>query len=139
MTVTFDLNKDLFRQGIHYRDTHAMQTTGNFISATAEFTACMQHGHYDFKRRLLKLYILTYRYATSIIDNSDRVILMYNHLNPVTITCECLIDTIIDDLPYQVMETFRTSRTNIHARTFPNRFQPFQYLNLALIICRLIH
>ncbi|MNT70204.1 hypothetical protein D3C72_2085630 [compost metagenome] len=64
---------------------------------------------------------------------------MYNHLNPVAKTCQRLIDTIIDNLPDQMMQTFGTSGADVHAGTFPNSFQPLKHLNLALIICRLIH
>jgi hypothetical protein len=59
---------------------------------------------------------------------------MDNDLNLRTVTGQRLIDTIIDNLPYEMVKAFTASRTDIHPWTFANCFQTFEDLYLTLIV-----
>ncbi|MNC19049.1 hypothetical protein D3C75_669740 [compost metagenome] len=139
MAVALNGHYYLLGQCIYDGNTYAVQTAGNLITAAAEFTSGMQDSHYNFKRGFLQLHILADRNTPPVINYSNTVIFMNNHLNPVAKTCQRLIDTVIDNLPDQMMQTLGAGRADVHAGTLPDRFQPFKHLNLALIICRLIH
>ncbi|MNJ75074.1 hypothetical protein D3C77_721100 [compost metagenome] len=80
----------------------------------------MQYGHNDFQSRFFQLRILTDRDTTPIIDNGNTVVLMDDDFDFVTISCQSLVNTVIDDFPYEVMKTLAARRANIHPRTFTN-------------------
>ena len=50
-----------------------MQTAGNFISATAELTACMKHCKYNSYSRNAHLWLYTDRDTSAIILYSDNI------------------------------------------------------------------
>ena len=58
MSVSPNLEHELFGQGVHNRDTHAVQTAGHLVGTGAgiiELSAGMENGHHDFRRRLARL------------------------------------------------------------------------------------
>jgi len=111
-----------------------MQTTRNFISTTAKFPPCMQYGEYHFQCRNTFLMMNTHRNTTSIIFYGYRVILINGNHNFCTIPSQSLVNGIIHNFIYQMMQSFFAGRTNIHTGAFSNRFQPFQHLDLTFII-----
>ena len=119
-----------FGQGIYNRRTNTVQTAGNFITATAEFTAGMQHGKYNFQRRLSGLCLDINRDTTTIVGDSNGITGIDGHSNIFTVSGQSFIDRVIHDLIDQVMQTGRGSRTDIHTGTFPHCFQTLQNLDL---------
>ena len=107
-----------------------MKTTGYLIASTAEFTAGMKDGKYNFHRWKTRLMVDTYRNTTSIICNCDRIILVDIHNNLIAISCQSLIHRIVHDLIDKMMESSDRGAAYIHSGSFPYGFQAFQYLNL---------
>jgi len=81
-----------------------METTRYFVGVFIEFAPCVQNGHNDFQRRLLKFFVHTGRNTASIILYRNRVVRMNNNVNMGTIAGEVFINRIIHYLPYQVVQ-----------------------------------
>ena len=107
-----------------------MKTTGYLVSSTAEFTTCMENGKYYFDCRNTCLFIDSYRNATTVINNSDRIIRINCYFYFCTKSSQCFIYSIVNYLIYKMMKTSGRSRTNIHSRSFSYSFKSFKNLNL---------
>lgn len=57
------------------------------------------------------------RDTTTIIIDGDRVVTMEDGRDSTTVTSECFIDTIIDDLLDHVVKSFDIRRSDIHTRS----------------------
>ena len=73
------------RKCIYNRRTYTMQTTGNFVSATAEFSAGMQDRKHDFYRRNTCFVVDSDRNASSIINDCYGIIFVYRYLDGITV------------------------------------------------------
>ena len=120
-----------------------MKTTGYFVSSTAEFTTCMQNGKYYFNSRNACFMINTYRYTTSIINNSNGIVLINGDINRITKSCKCLIYGIIYNFINQMMKTSACCGTDVHTGSLSNSLKTFQNLNLVGAIfmfnCCIVH
>ena len=130
-----------FRQGVYNRRTDTVQTAGNFISAAAELTAGMENGIHDSCRRDALFRVNAYRNTASVIGYANDIFRQNIYSNFGTESCQRLVNGVVYDLVDQVVQSFGTSRSNVHARTLSNRLQTFQHLNLILriILCTLFH
>ncbi|MNE43065.1 hypothetical protein D3C80_1372220 [compost metagenome] len=120
MAFTLDLDDDKLGQGVYYGYTDSVQAPGYLIALTAKFSTGMQYGHNDFQGRFFQLRIFTDGDASPIIDNGNTVVLMNDNFNFVAISSQSLVNTVINDFPYEVMKTLAARGANIHPRTFTN-------------------
>ena len=111
-----------------------MKTTGNLISSTAELTACVKNGKYNLNCRNTSLMIDTNRNTTSIINDSDRIILLDRYIDLCTISSQCFVYGIIHYLIYEMMKTTDRGTAYIHTGSFSNCFQSLQNLDLICSI-----
>src|SRR5690554_1634016 len=125
----------LFGQGVHHRNTDPVQTTGNLVTIVIELAAGVQYGHDYLGRRHPLLRVNVYRYATAVIFNTDRLVLVDSNPDLVTVPCKRFINGVIHHLEYHVVQTGAiVSITNIHARSFAYRIQPLQDLDITGIV-----
>ena len=68
-----------------------MKSAGYLVSSTAELSAGMQYGKYDFHCRKSGFMIDSYRNPTSIVNDGNRIIRIDENLNVITISCKRLI------------------------------------------------
>ena len=129
-SILKDLNFQPIRKCINNGCTYPMKTSGYFISPTAKFTAGMKNCKYNFNSRFTGFMINTGRNTTTIIHNSNRIILINSYFNGITISCQGFIHGIVYNFIYKMMKTSDRSTTNIHTRSFTNCFKTFQYLDL---------
>ena len=83
---------------IDTRNTHSMQSTGNFIRILVELTTGMQYRHYHFQSRFILFGMSRRRYSPPIILDRNRIIFVDDYLNMVTISSQRFIDGIIHNL-----------------------------------------
>ena len=105
-----------------------MQTAGYLVSPTTEFAAGMKDRKDNLYRRNTGFFLNADRNAATIIQYRDGIVLINGDVNPVS---QCFIYRIIYNLINQVMKSPGRSAANIHTRSLPDRFQPFQDLNLV--------
>jgi hypothetical protein len=82
----------------------------------------MEFSQDDLGRRLA-LFRHNFRGNTSaVIDDSNRVIYMYNNVDFCAEPSQGLVNGIVDDLINEMMKTVNSSRPDIHRGSLPNRF-----------------
>ena len=108
-----------------------MQTAGYLVSPTTKLTTGMQDGKYNLYRRNTSFLLNADRNAASVIQYRDGIVLINGDVNPVTVASQCFIYRIIYNLINQVMQAPGRSAANVHTRSLPDCFQPFQNLNLV--------
>ena len=108
-----------------------MQTAGYLVSPTTEFAAGMKDRKDNLYRRNTGFFLNADRNAATIIQYRDGIVFMDRDVNSVTVTGQSFIYRIIYNLINQVMKSPGRSAANIHTRSLPDRFQPFQDLNLV--------
>ena len=111
-----------------------MQTTGNLVATTAEFTACMQNGENYGNCRDAQLRLNADRNASAIIGNANNIVRQDLDGDFCTAARQDFVDGVVDDFINQMMQTIDTGGTDIHTRTFSYCVQTFQYLNLGSVI-----
>jgi hypothetical protein len=94
----------------------------------------VQHGHYDLKRRTLLLLMHVHRNASSVIHHLDGVSGEDIDLDIVAIAGQGLIDTVIDHLADEVMQTLYAGIANIHGRTLAHSFKTFEDLDVTGVV-----
>ena len=116
-----------------------METAGNLVDGIAEFAARVQDRVDDPRGRDLLRRMDVHRDAASVVDDRDAAVLPENDVDLVAETGEVLVDTVIEDLPDEVVKTFRARRADIHTGSLADGFQSFQNDNLTAIVFRHVH
>ena len=124
------------RQCIDAGNTHAVQTSRYLIGVFIKLAPCVQHRHDHLQGRLIQLFVHTRGNTAPIVSDRDRIIRMDHKIYVCTITRQVLIDRVIDDLPYQMVESLGICTSNIHARPLAHGFEPFECRNITGIVVR---
>src|SRR5579875_3493100 len=74
------------------------------------------------------------RDAAAIVLDRYRAIGMDRHLDGAGKARHYLVNTVIDDLLDQMMQTALVRRADVHARTYTDGFQAFENLNILFTI-----
>ena len=134
VSLATNLGNKIVRQCIDAAYTNTMQATRHLVGILVELAASMQHSHYDLKGRTLLLLMHVHRDAASVIDHLDGVSGKDIDLDIVTITGKSLIDTVIDHLTHEVVQTLHAGIANIHGRTLAHGFKTFKDLNVTGVV-----
>ena len=84
---------------------HTVETSGNLVSAAAKFSAGMKDGKDYFHRRDSRLMVDSDRNSAPIVDDSHGVIRIDGDINGITIAAKRLIDRVVNNLIYQMVQT----------------------------------
>lgn len=98
-----------------------MQSAGNLVSPSAEFTAGMQDRKYNLNRRNTGFLLNVYRNTAAVVLYRDRITSFICTSIVSQKPASGFIHGIINDLIHEVMEASHGSTSNIHTRTFPYR------------------
>ena len=105
----------------------------DLVRIVVKFSSCVQCRKYNAGSRY-SLCMHADRNTTSVIFHRTGAICLKGHPYFITGTCQMLIHGIVDNLINQVVESFGRCTSDIHSRTFPDRFKPLQYRYTACII-----
>src|SRR6266516_103288 len=112
-----------------------MQAATDLIATTAKFAARVQNSHHHFKcGEARPLMMFLYWDAASVVFYGDRTVSMNRHLHCVAIASHHLVDTIIDNLVNQVMQTALIGSADIHTRAHPHSLKAFENLDVLLAV-----
>ena len=59
--------------------------------------------------------------AASVVRDGDAVVLVYRDADRVAVSCERLVDGVVDDLIDEMVQAALGGRADIHAGTFAHR------------------
>src|SRR5210317_1041129 len=99
-----------------------------------KLTSSVKGGHNQFKGRNPFRRVYIYWDSPPVIFDRYRVVLVYSHPYSLTITCQRFINTVVDNFPNQMMQSFNRGIAYIHRRSFPNSLETVKYFYLVGII-----
>ena len=108
-----------------------MESSGNLISAAAEFSSGVKHREDYRRRRDSLLRVNTHGNSAPVIGNSYDVLGQKLNVYAVAVARESFVYRVGDYLIYEMMQPFRTRRTDIHTRALANGLEPFKNLNFS--------
>ena len=125
---------ELLGQGVHARDADTMQAARHFVRILVKLATGMQLGHHDLGGAPLGLmFVIPFnagRDTTTVVCNRDGIIGVNRDVDFGTVTCQRLIDGVVEHLEHQMMQAGAIGRvTNIHAGALADSFQTFENLN----------
>ena len=119
-----------FRQRIDDRNADAVQTAGGFVHFGIELAARMQGGHDHFERGFVGEFGMRInRDAAPVIGNRQEAVGVEFVGDDIGVAGHRFVHRIVDDFGKQVMQRLFVGAADIHARTTPDRLQPFQHLD----------
>ncbi len=134
LTIFKHLNRHPLGQGIDNRGTHAVETAGNLIAAAAKLTAGMEDGINHFQSGLARLGLNVHRDTAAIIRHGNDITVMDGNGDLGAVACQRLINGVVHDLIDQMVQSAGGGGADIHTRTFPDRLQALQNLDLRCVI-----
>jgi len=69
--------------------------------------------------------------AAGAVAHLDAAVGVQHDVDARAVTCEGLVDGVVDDLPDAVHEAARVGGADVHAGAFADRFQPFEHLEVV--------
>ena len=126
LPVAPDPDLKLLGQRVDYRNSHTMKPPRKAIVFIGELSTGMQSGQDHLHAADTFILVFVDRHTASIVRDSYRVIFMQYDLDSVRVTCDGLVDTVVDHFLYQMIGSFGLG---IHTRTFAHRFKSRQDLD----------
>ena len=142
LAVLTDFDFEPVGQRVDDGGTDAVQTAGDFVAATAEFTAGVEDGQNDRDRGNAQFLIDTDGDASTVVADFDDVPGQNIHFDVRAEAGQRFVDGVVDDLIDQVVQAAGTGRTDVHTGTFPDGLETLQNLDLVgaiLIFDQSIH
>ena len=120
------------RHGKRVDDRYAdsVQTAGYFVRVTAEFASRVQGREYGLKRGFLGLFMDVYRNAASIVYHAYVVVGEQCDGNLFGMPCHCLVNGVVQHLPYQVVQAVGARGADIHARALAHGLKTLQDIDV---------
>ena len=102
-----------------------MEAAGYLIPAAAEFPAGVEHRQRDLQGAFAHFLMVAHRDAPAVVPDGNGIIRPDIHLHMGAIPGQGLVDGVIHQLPYQMVQAPGVRGADIHARPPLHRLQPF--------------
>ncbi len=113
---------------VDHGNTHAMQSARHFIGFLIEFSAGVQLGHDDLRRRNTLLTMNIRRNPAPVVGDSDRTVGIERHRDARSVAGQRLVDGVINDFIDHVMEAGAiVGIADIHAWAFAHGIEAAQH------------
>ena len=120
-----DHELQLLRQGIHHRDTDTVETAGNLVRVVVELTPGVEDRHDHFRRRTSLFRVHAHRNAAPIVGHRHGLVRVDGNGDFLAESRQSFVDRVVDDLENHVVKSGAVIRvTDVHTRTFTDRFEP---------------
>src|SRR3989344_1258567 len=106
-----------------------MQTTGNFITLAAKFSAGMELGHNYFEGAYPLLRVNVYRDTTAVITPLNRVVGEQSNGDLVGVAGHGFVDGVVYNFPNKVVQAGGTGGSDVHAGAAANSLQALEHSN----------
>ena len=111
-----------------------MQTAGHFVGLVVELAARVQFAEHYFERANAFGGVHADGDADSVIGYRQTFVRVNRDGDVVASAGHRFVDRVVDDFPHQVVQASRRRVADVHAGSFPNRFEPFEDANIALVV-----
>ena len=134
IAAPFNLYNHVGGESIDDRGADAVQTAGNLVDGVAELAARMQNRVDHARGRNLLRRMNVHRDTAAVVNDGDAAVLLKRDVDFGAISCEVLVDTVVENFPYKVVKTFAARRADVHTGPLADGFKPFQNDNLTAIV-----
>ena len=117
-------------QGIHTGNANPMKSSRNFIAVLVKLSTGMELGKHDLKGGNTFTGHDVDRNTPSIVFDDYFIAMVEVDTHLVAMTRKGLVNGVVDHFIHEVVESVRTSRTDVHAWAFSNCLQTFQDLDI---------
>src|SRR6266498_2549106 len=124
-SIALDLDFQSLGQCVDDRNTHAVQTAGDFVRGFVELAAGVELGEHDFGGGNVFSGMDVDGDAATIVDHRDAVIDVNGDFDRIAMSHERFIDGVINDFKNEMVQTPLTGIADVHARSFSDRLQAF--------------
>ena len=125
--VAPDLHLEAPRERIDDRNAHTVEAAGDLVSLAAELAAGVEHREHDLGRGLVGILgVRVDRDAAAVVDDPAATVGQQGDVDPVRVAGQGLVDRVVDDLVYEVMEAGRTGRADVHTGPLTDRLKTFE-------------
>ena len=111
---------------VYHRNTHAVQTAGNFVAARTEFASRVEHGEHRFQGGFFGLLMRFHRDAAAVVAHRHRAVRAQRDGNVFGEACHCLVNAVIHHLPDKVMQTGFGRIADVHPRALADGLEPLE-------------
>ena len=126
LAVAMDVGDQPFGERVHDRDADAVQPAGHLVPVAAELSACVELRQDDRQRRQPLLLHNLDGDPAAVIRDRHGVVRMDDDLGVVVVPGEGLIDSIVDHLEHEMVETSRAGRADVHPGPEPDRLETLE-------------
>src|SRR5688572_21626841 len=91
-----------------------MQTTGHLISTATELSSGVQHSQYRFDSTFSSLRVNIRWDAAAVVPNLNAAVGQHSYTDFISISCQGFVNTVVYNLPQQMMQTLNTGTADIH-------------------------
>ena len=110
-------------QRVHNRNAHAVETAGYLVRVAVELTTRVQLGHDDLGGGNAFFLVDADGNTAPVVTDRNRAVVVNCNVHRIRMTGQRLVNTVVHDLIDHVVQTRPViGVTDIHARTFANRF-----------------
>ena len=134
LSVPVDLDNQPLGKGVDHRRTHTVKAAGDLVSPAAKFSAGVEDGVDHLQGGLAGLSLDIHGDSPAVVHHGDGVVLVDLHQNIGAVARQSLVNGVIHNFIYQVVETGGGSGSDIHARSLPNGLQPLQDLDFRCVV-----
>ena len=123
LAITVDFEKDLLRQGVDHADAHAVETTRDFVALAAKLATGMEHGENNFGCALALVgarWVWINGDASTIVVDTATAIFQKGDSDTIAEPGHCFVDSVVYDLPDEVMQASKACGPDIHTGAFTN-------------------
>ena len=129
LAVLVHLYVQPFRKRVYARNADAVQTARHLVSAAAELAARMELCKNDLDGGHLFFGVNVHGDTSAVVGNGHRAVARDLHDYLIAVSRQSLVDGVIHDLRYKMVQSVLVRRTDIHTGTLAHGFKTFEYLN----------
>src|SRR3989344_5654629 len=118
---TVHLGAHVRRQGVHDRDTDAVQAARDFVAVAAEFASRVEDRHHSLQGRDLGLGVDLDGNATTVVGDAHAIARQKRYLDVIAEPAHRFVARVIEDFPNEVVKAGRTGRADVHAGATSHR------------------
>ena len=115
-------------------DADAMETAGNFVGVTIEFSAGVENGEDDFGGRALFGGVHVHGNAAAVVHDGDGVVRVDGDVHFIGEARHGFVDGIVHDFPNEMVKAHFAGRADVHGGAQADGFQAAENLNGLRVI-----
>ena len=134
IAVSLDVNREPLGKSVRDGRTDSVQTARIVVLSVVEFRTCVQLRENHFHTAYLQFRVFVNGNTASVVADSCNVVVQKFDADGVAEAVCHFVDTVVDNLPKDMMHTLAPGRADIHAGTFSDSVETFENVNVPRLV-----